>query len=249
MSDSGIDHALVQDSIAAFADGELGADERQFVENHLRSCASCRRELDTQRRVSAALGPPPAVFASNDLRRSVQQIGRPARRTAISYARWAVPAALALLLFGIGGRTVFRSRFAERDSAVATVPLLRDAVADCRRVMGRNFPRKADLRAVAEGLPFAVEAVDRPGAELFSTWKTTLAGSPAAGLAYRWGGMVVVQYAVPAELIRHVPAMAEAIRKAGSYSISEGGQAIVADARGSLFVAEGSPERLRRLVL
>jgi Putative zinc-finger len=249
MSDSAIDHTLVQESIAAFADGELRPEERVVVENHLRTCASCRRELDVQRRIAAALATPPALFASADLRRSVEQIGRPVQRRTASYRRWAAPAVLAVLLFGVGGRALLHGRFAERNVPIAAVPLLRDAAADCRRVMGRNFPRKADLQAVAEGLPFPVRALDRPGAELFSTWKTTLAGSPAAGLAYRWGGMVVVQYAVPAELIRNVPAMAEAIRNSGSYSVSDGGQTIVADASGRVFVAETSAKELRRLVL
>jgi hypothetical protein len=249
MSDSAIDHAFLQDNIAAFADGELAREERLFVENHLRGCSSCRRDLALQRRISAALVPPPALFASPDLRRRVLQIGGPVHRRSISYKRWAASAALALVLLGVGGRAVLRGWFAERNDPIAAIPLLRDAVADCRRVMGRNFPRKADLQAVAEGLPFPVRPVDRPGAELFSTWKTTLAGRAAAGLAYRFGGIVVVQYAVPAELLRQVPGVAEALRKSGSYSVSDGAQAIVADGRGNLFVADASAEDLRHLVL
>jgi hypothetical protein len=118
--------------------------------------------------------------------------------------------------------------------------------------MSRHFPRQADLRAVAEGLKFPVRALDRPGAELFSTWKTTLAGSPAAGLAYRWRGIVVVQYVVPAELVRQQPAVGDALRGAGFYAASEKGQGILAflaDGSGTLLLADARPEELRRLML
>src|SRR5207237_9903238 len=92
---------------------------------------------------------------------------------------------------------------------------------------------KADLQAVRAGLEFPVHALDRPDAELFSTWTTTLAGAPAAGLAYRWRGIVVVQYQVPAVLMRTQTTEGEALRaigfdgavderQAGVASLSEG---------------------------
>jgi len=130
--------------------------------------------------------------------------------------------------------------------------MMRDALADCRRAMARNFPRKADLKAVGDGLQFPIRALDRPGLELFSTWKTTLAGSPAAGLAYRWRGIVVVQYSVSIELMRGQPGLGEALREDGFYAATELGQgilAILADGSGTLLVANAPPEELRRLVL
>jgi hypothetical protein len=151
----------------------------------------------------------------------------------------------------IGG-AAFLARRGDANRPAAQIPLVRDAVADCRRVMGRNFPRKADIEAVSEGLEFPIRALDRADAELFSTWKTTLAGTPSAGLAYRWRGIVVVQYAVPAELLRHEPAVAEALRGAGFYAAVAEGQgvvAVVADGRGTLLVADAPTDELRRLVL
>jgi hypothetical protein len=118
--------------------------------------------------------------------------------------------------------------------------------------MARNFPRKPDLHAVAEGLQFPIRALDRPDAELFSTWKTTLAGVPAAGLAYRWRGIVVVQYAIPAELIRRQPQLDRALRRTGFYAASDQGQGILAflaDGSGTLLVGDAAPEVLRQLIL
>src|SRR5205085_5489068 len=119
-----------------------------------------------------------------------ERMGRPAHprreRSSLWGARWTASAAAAAILVSAAAAIVLRGPARTVSAPVADSPVLRDALADCRRVMGRNFPRKADLAAIAEGLPFAVRALDKPGAELFSTWKTTLGGAPAAGLADRW---------------------------------------------------------------
>jgi len=254
MTEVALEHALLQQLVAAFADGELPADEARLVQDHLRSCARCQREFALQQGLSRALAQGPARGASAGLRRRIEEIGAPApRRGAFAWKRsWAAPAAAALVLIGVAGGTALFARRGEASRPIAEIPLLRDAVADCRRVMARNFPRQADLQAVAEGLQFPVRALDRPGAELFSTWKTTLAGSPAAGLAYRWRGIVVVQYAVPAELIRQQPDIGEALRKARFYAASGRGQAVLAflaDGSGTLLVADAPPDELERLML
>ena len=101
-------------------------------------------------------------------------------------------------------------------------------------------------------LGFPIHPLDRPGVELFSTWRTTLAGSPAAGLAYRWRGIVVVQYAVSAEVIRGQPDVGEALRGAGFYVASDQGEgvvAVLANGSGTLLMADAPVEELRRLLL
>src|SRR2546427_775549 len=79
----------------------------------------------------------------------------------------------------------------------------------------------------------------------------TRAGAPAAGLAYLWRGIVVVQYLVPTELIRRPPEVREALRGAGFYATSEQGRGIiafVADGCGTLLMVDASPEELRWLM-
>src|SRR5437762_1432318 len=79
-----------------------------------------------------------------------------------------------------------------------------------------------------------------------------LSGSPAAGLAYRWRGIVVVQYAVPAEVIRREPHLDEAVRRSGFYAGSDQGPGILAylaDESGTLLIGEAPPEQLEGLML
>src|SRR5262249_9093784 len=151
--------------------------------------------LRLQQGLSSALRREPAAVATAGLRWRIEAMGLPGPTGwAFFWRTWAAPAAAAALIaLGIvGGAAIVSSGVAragpmrsQRDEArrpVASIPLLREAAADCRRAMARNFPRKADLEAVGAGLPFPVRALDRPDVELFSTWKTSLAGAPAAGL-------------------------------------------------------------------
>jgi hypothetical protein len=255
MSEVAFDHAALETLVGAFADGELAGDDTRAVQEHLRTCARCQRELALQQGLSRALAQEPALEASAALRRRIEQVGPPAWRVRalLSSRRWAASAAAALVVIGIAaGTMLLRDRPGHGSKPIAEIPVFRDAVADCRRVMARNFPRNADLQAVAEGLQFPVRALDRPDAELFSTWKTTLGGAPAAGLAYRWRGIIVVQYAVPAELIRQQPQVDEALHRTGFYAGSDQGQgilAILADGSGMLLVGDVAPEVLRQLIL
>ena|SRR5437868_8413353 len=264
MSEAALDHALLQQLVAAFADAELPRDEARVVQEHLRACASCQRELVLQQGLSSALAQEPARTASMGLRRRIEQMGPPApRREASPWSRWAAPAAAALVAVGIvGGASLVSigigragallARRGDASATIARTPLLRDAFADCQRVMLRNFPKKADVAAVGEGLPFPIRALGRQDVELFSTWKTTLAGSPAAGLAYRWRGIVVVQYVVPTDVVRRQLALSEALRLARFYAASEGGRGLIAflgEGSGTLLLADATPEELRRLVL
>jgi len=265
MTEAALEHTLFQELVAALVDGELPAGEARVVRDHLRGCSRCQREVAVQQGLSAALAREPAGAASPGLRRRIEQMDLPSTAPlALPWRIWAAPAAAAALLaivivggaavvsIGVGRAGAGIARGGEARSRTAAIPLLRDALADCRRAMARNFPRKADLQAVGAGLEFPVHALDRPDAELFSTWTTTLAGAPAAGLAYRWRGIVVVQYQVPAELMRTQPTVGEALRAIGFYSAVDERQGIVASlsaGSGTLLVADAPPEVLRRLIL
>jgi hypothetical protein len=252
LREDALEHARLQELVAAFADGELSREESFALEEHLLGCDRCRRELVLQRDLSHALGREPLPGASAGLRHRIEWMGEPraerVERASAWSQRWASPALAALILIVAAAGAAL---FGHRDQAsrpMAEIPLLRDALADCRRAMGRNFPKKADLPALTEGLRFPVHALDRPGLELFSTWKTTLAGSPAAGLAYRWRGKVVVQYTVPADVIRQQPELGET----PLYAASQLGQAVIAlleGGSGTLLIADVPPEELRRLIL
>jgi Putative zinc-finger len=265
MIEAALQHTVLQELVAALADGELPPSEERVVRDHLRGCRRCQREIALQQGLCSALGREPVGVATAGLRWRIESMGLPGPSGwAFVWRMWAAPAAAAALIaIGIvGGAAVVSTGvgragalIARRDEAsrpIASIPLLLEAAADCRRATERNFPRKADLEALAASLPFAVLPLDRPDLELFSTWKTTLAGAPAAGLAYRWHGIVVVQYAVPAELIRKQPTVGEALRLIGHYFAVDGTQGIVASlgkGSGTVLLADAPPEELRRLIL
>ena len=255
VTEAAFPHALLKDLVAAFADGELHGDEERDVAEHLHTCGRCRRELALHESLSRALAREPTPGASDQLRRRIEWMGEPPKGLGQPIFRWnrqrAAPAAAALVLILGSGAIALRVVHGQAGRPMAEVPVLRDALADCRRAMARNFPRKADLAALTEGLQFPVSALDRPGVELFSTWKTTLAGSGAAGLAYRWRGIVVVQYTIASDVIRQQPALGEALASAGYYATSEWGQGVVAVLHGgscTLLIADAPPEELRRLI-
>jgi len=246
VSEAALQHARLRELVAAFADRELDREHFREVEEHLRDCAVCRRELALQQDVALALKREPTPGASASLRRRIEWMGEPAA-PAWSW-RW-VPAFAALVIAVVAGTLALIHR--QPATPPGEIPVLRDALADCRRAMERNFPRKADLAAVAEGLPFPIRTLVQPEAELFSTWKTTLAGSPAAGLAYRWRGIVVVQYAVATEILRGPAHIARALSHGGSYTAADSDEtlvAVLAGESGTLVIANAPPEALRRLI-
>jgi hypothetical protein len=249
--ESALQHARVRELVAAFADGELVREHSREVEEHLDTCATCRRELALQQDIARALSREPTPGASVSLRRRIAWLGEPEPSQSRRWNwRWATAAAAVVAAIFAGTLVVMHRGAPGRPPA--EIPLLRDALADCSRVMGRNFPKKADLAALSASVPFPVRTLVRPDAELFSTWKTTLAGAPAAGLAYRWRGIVVVQYAVATEMIGREPEVARALSRGGFYTAVHSAQSVVAvleAGSGTVVIAEASPEELRRLIL
>jgi anti-sigma factor RsiW len=68
-----------EDLLPAYADGELGAEDRAAVESHLRSCPGCSLLLGCLRTTDASLGAIPDVEPSPELRRRLLAIpsGKP----------------------------------------------------------------------------------------------------------------------------------------------------------------------------
>ncbi len=81
--------------------GTLAAEERDLVEQHVRSCLSCHRELKEQQRLRAALRAQPAIHisAQSGFERLTRDLGAPQaliasrRRPFAAFTRFAVVAA------------------------------------------------------------------------------------------------------------------------------------------------------------
>ena len=63
-------------NLDAYADGELPADERRRVEQHLAICAACARELARLRKLSAIIGAYRPVLSSDALERIHNAVGQ-----------------------------------------------------------------------------------------------------------------------------------------------------------------------------
>jgi hypothetical protein len=103
-----IPHSRAFELLPWLVNGSLGAEERDAVEQHVRSCLACHRELKEQQRLRAALRAQPAVHLSpqtnfEKLARSLdgQPVlgARPARRFE-PLMRFAVAAAVAAIAVG-----------------------------------------------------------------------------------------------------------------------------------------------------
>jgi hypothetical protein len=134
-------------------------------------------------------------------------------------------------------------------TAVGSVPLLRDALADYRRVVAGDLPGRArDLDAVRSAVSFPIEPLEAPGVRLLAAWTTDLAGEPAVVLAYRWDDRIVLQYIVSDERFFLHPAVRRAVAGGGLLAAHDGTQGIIAwptASAGTLLIAELPPEQLR----
>ena len=132
----------------------------------------------------------------------------------------------------------------------ADSPIVDAALADYRRTLAGELPGSAgDLATVRAGLAFPVRLLGAPDAHLVSAWSTTLRGEPAAALAYRWGGGVVVQYVVSERLFFRQPDVRRAVAARRVFAAVHGAQGVLAwaePASGALLVGDASPAELAR---
>lgn len=103
-----IPHSRAFELLPWLVNGSLGAEEREAVEQHVRSCLACHRELKEQQRLRVALRAQPAVHLSpqtnfEKLARNLDGApaldARPARRFA-PLVRFAAAAAVAAVAVG-----------------------------------------------------------------------------------------------------------------------------------------------------
>jgi hypothetical protein len=132
--------------------------------------------------------------------------------------------------------------------AVAGVPLLRDVVADFRRVAAGDLPGRArDLDGVRAAVPFPVAPLQSDRLRLLGAWTTDLAGEPAAVLAYRWDDRLLLQYIVSEERFFRAPAVRAGVAGGHVAGAVDGAQAVVAwpaAAAGVVVVSDVALERL-----
>jgi hypothetical protein len=183
-------------------------------------------------------------------------VSAPTPRRLTLLRRPLVVAALAVAVVAAGAGSMVFVRQGAEPAALArlstspgAVPLLRDVLADYRRVVAADLPGRArDLDAVRSAVPFPIEPLGGSAVRLLAAWTTDLGGEPAVVLAYRWDDRIVLQYVVSEERFFQHPALRQAVADGGMLAARDGAQGIVAwptSSAGTLLIADLPPERLR----
>lgn len=257
-------HQVLIDLLGAYADRELPPETTSQIDAHLVGCVRCRRELAIHHAMRRRLGVEPPVAAPPALRERIAAaiaatpvpVSTPASGSAVVLRRPLVIAALAaaVVATGIGSTVLVRQRadkaaLAPLATSTSAVPLLRDVLADYRRVVAGDLPGRArDLDAVRSAVAFPIEPLGGSAVRLLAAWTTDLGGEPAVVLAYRWDDRILLQYVVSEERFFQHPAVRQAVADGGLLATRDGAQGIVAwptASAGTLLIADLPPERLR----
>ncbi|HKN66815.1 MAG TPA: zf-HC2 domain-containing protein [Gemmatimonadaceae bacterium] len=258
-------HQVLIDLLGAYADRELPPETTSQIDAHLVGCVRCRRELAVHHAMRRRLGVEPPIAAPPALRERIAAaiaatpvpVSTSASGRVAVLRRPLVIAALAaaVVATGIGSTVLVRQR-ADRATlaplaTVSTVPLLRDVLADYRRVVAGDLPGRArDLDAVRSAVAFPIEPLGGSAVRLLAAWTTDLGGEPAVVLAYRWDDRILLQYVVSEERFFQHPALRQAVADGGLLAARDGAQGIVAwptASAGTLLIADLPPERLRAI--
>src|SRR5205814_1923588 len=148
-------HQVLIDLLAGYADRELPPETTSQIDAHLIGCVRCRRELAVHHAMRRRLGVEPPIAAPPALRERIAAaiaatpvpISTPASRRMTLLRRPMVLAALALAVAtgGVASTVLVRPRaepaaVAALSTSPSAVPLLRDVLADYRRVMASDLP-------------------------------------------------------------------------------------------------------------
>jgi anti-sigma factor RsiW len=261
-------HQVLIDLLGAYADRELPPETTSQIDAHLVGCVRCRRELAVHHAMRRRLGVEPPIAAPPALRERIAAaiaatpvpiaVAPPAQhRFAVLRRPLAMSVAAVVVLGAAAAATTFVRHPAESttlaplSASVRSVPLLRDALADYRRVVAGDLPgRSRDIDAVRSAVPFPIEPLVAPTVRLLAAWTTDLGGDPAVVLAYRWDDRIVLQYVVPEERFFQHPALRQAVAGGGMLAARDGVQGIVAwptASAGTLLIGDVQPQQLRAL--
>lgn len=261
-------HQVLIDMLAAYADRELPPETTSQLEAHLVGCARCRRELAVHQTVRRRLGEEPFVGAPPELRDrimaavaaapAIQSMPVAEPRARPWFRHWILLTVATVVVIGgvIASNTLFTGNesvatIGRLAAAPSSVPLVRDVLADYRRVTAGDLPGRArDLDAVRSAVPFPIEPLRGSGIRLLAAWTTQLVDEPAAVLAYRWDDRIIVEYLVGERAFFQHPAIRSAVGGHRLLIATDGAQGIVGwptDAAGALLVGDVPPERLARI--
>jgi anti-sigma factor RsiW len=235
-----------------------GLSDRRAIEEHLRSCDQCRRELRlleaTRARLRRLARPAPdaalrgPIFAALDREApAAPTAARAPRRWLLAAAGgWAAAAALGVLYVARPGG---RGREAG-PGGVALPAMVDEALREYERASAGELPRAGERGELEAAFGRPIPYLEGPDLPIVSAWLTTLRGEPSAAIAYRFRDRVLVQFVVSEGLFFRHHAVRDEIARRGSYVAQVGGRAVLGRPGrgvGSLLVGELSPAQLEGL--
>lgn len=188
----------------AVLDEEVDPSTRLAVDQHVASCAACRERMQFARWLKARLKQEGRVVAPSSLRERVagelsQERGAPALVSIEGNWRATLAvAAMALLVFGLGGALELKGR----QAAATVAPLFEDVVRAHTRSYPAEVARREQVPAYfSEKVGFAVQPVEfaDPGVRFVGARHAEVGGRRAVTLQYEARGrrMTVVAFRAP----------------------------------------------------
>lgn len=197
----------VERYLGAVLDEEADPSARLAVEQHVASCAPCRERLAFAGWLKARVKQEAQIAAPAALRERVSQsLAAGGDGTSLGFAKldgnWratAAVAAMALLVFGLGGALEFRSG----QASAGMMPLFEDVVRAHTRPYPAEVARRDQVPAYfADKVGFSVRPMEfeDPGIRFVGARHAEVGGRPAVTLQYEARGrkMTVVAFRSPA---------------------------------------------------
>lgn len=230
------EHERLIESLGAYVDGELAPEQAAVLEAHLLGCQRCRQELSLQRAMRTRLEYQEMQRAPAALRERIRTALEAEDAEAwprhshkqyrwsvlLPWAGWALAACLALVI----GLQLGLSH----NPGPQPVPMIAAAIANYHQQLAGELPAAdtVSLSKLKRSLPFPVTPIAGLRSHMISAWSLRIRGQPAAALAYRLDGQVIVQYVVSESLFFRQPQVREAVAAHGLYVVSVGRNSVVA---------------------
>ncbi|MCG8423807.1 MAG: hypothetical protein MJE77_38415 [Proteobacteria bacterium] len=249
------------EEIAAYEDDELADGDRARVAAEQLSSEYGRKLATVQRAVRERLAAQPiAALSARHREHLLDPLSALAPRRSfwqrlgatrpLAWSGWAVAAALAIWIAGVGHPLPGNGEIAVQPVR-HLLPMAEAALADFRKQTAGALPMaRLDLEHLAAGVGLPIVPLDAPDTRLLSAWQTEIRTHPAAALAYQWRSRIVIQYVIPEQLLYRQEEVRTAIVQTGHYTVIRDQQAMVARAgprAGVLLVGEAHPDELAGL--
>jgi len=226
-------HIQLQDMLAAYADNELGEQEKAIIEAHLAGCVACRQDLVRQQLLIQRLHAMPVALMPADMHArldtALAEVGNRKRRGSYAWRARLLPGSwhriASFVQFGGWGvavmllMVILAPRLSSTDNS--DIPMLHDVLAEYHQIAATDLP-------VSSGQsPATVPPASWPNARLLASWKTVVGGAPAEAFAVRNINSIVFQFRINETVLFRNAKVRQAVKQNGSYRFNAGDTSVL----------------------